>query len=234
MAADRYLCIETNQYDGKKVYVKGGLYPLPGSPPAAFFEATDLDIERPRNIVGYTDMDDTYYFGKGIAGWDDMRFPSTGINPPGQVSDPDRDANDGTFLFDKASTEIIMGIAQMPHSWEVGTVIYPHVHWGPIDTGGGDVVWKFDYDIANTNEAFAGSWSTNSIIAAAGIVTNMHLPDGFAPLDMSSYDFSCIIKWRLSRVGGNGSDTYDDDAKLYELDFHYKLDSLGSGRQFLK
>ncbi len=52
MAAQRYICIQDNQYDGVKVYFKDGFYELPGSPPAAFFTATTLDLERPRNLRG--------------------------------------------------------------------------------------------------------------------------------------------------------------------------------------
>ncbi len=51
MAATRYICLEDNQYDGKRSYKKDVLYELPGSPPSASFTATTLDTKRDANEV---------------------------------------------------------------------------------------------------------------------------------------------------------------------------------------
>ena len=51
---------------------------------------------------------------------------------------------------------------------------------------------------------------------------------------MSGHKLSCIIKWKVSRIGGDGTDTYAADAKLLEVDFHYQIGSIGSGEQFTK
>ena len=61
--------------------------------------------------------------------WDDLKFPATAINPPGQASDPDVEATSGLLLFAAAGTELVYALAQMPHHWEEGSDIKPHVHW---------------------------------------------------------------------------------------------------------
>lgn len=64
--------------------------------------------------------------------WDDLRFPAGNITPIGASGNPGvANADDkflGTLLFDKANTEKIHIVAQMPHCWKEGTAVEPHVH----------------------------------------------------------------------------------------------------------
>jgi len=167
--------------------------------------------------------------------WDDLRFPVQALNPPGAASDPDRDTDDGTFLFDKGSIETLMGVAQTPHSWKLESTLYPHVHWCPTDTDTGSVVWRFEYDIAKKNGTFSGSYTVTSTVRAAGGVAEKHLLTGFSGISMSGYDdISTIIKFRISRVGSDGSDDYDADARLLEFDIHYEMDATGSRQELTK
>jgi hypothetical protein len=204
------------------------------TPPAAYFASYGDDVKDFSSFNSYRDLDGTAYYGEDIVGWHDLRFPVQGINPPGAVSDPDRDTTDGTFLFDAGGTEVLAGVAQMPHEWKIGTLVYPHVHWSPTDGNGGNVYWRFEYDIANENDSFAGSYTTMNIQDASGEDANKNQEANFAPIDMSSYGLSCLIKWKLSRIGGDVLDTYAADAKLYEFDMHYCSDSFGSGKRDAK
>ena len=178
--------------------------------------------------------------GFGGVLWDDLRFPAQALNPAGAVNDADIDTADttfiGTLLFDAGSTEIIAGVAQMPHAWIEGSTISPHIHWAPTDATAGNVVWQFDYDIAAPNGTFSGSYTTSSITEAAGGSANGHQLAGFADIDMTGYTLSTIILWRISRIGGDASDTYGADARLFEFDIHYQLQSgaEGSRQEFIK
>ncbi|MDB4786310.1 hypothetical protein OAG36_01100 [bacterium] len=175
----------------------------------------------------------TLYYSEE-SNWDDLKFPATAINPPGAASDPDRDSADGTLLFDAGGTELVVGIAQLPHAWREGSPLRPHVHWAPTDANSGDVLWRFSYDIANVNGVFAGSYTDMDILAAADGNALKHQIKGFGDLYMSSYTLSCIIKWKLARIGGDGTDTYSADSRLLEFDIHYEADSVGSGLEFQK
>jgi hypothetical protein len=165
--------------------------------------------------------------------WEDLRFPAQGINPPGAASDPAVDTTDACLNFAKAATNIIAGVAQMPHSWADGTYIVPHIHWAPVATGGGNVLWRFGYSIADRNGVFPAE-TTIDRTAAAGTVAAKHLLTSFGTVDMAGKGVSTIIKWTLSRIGGDAADTLDNVAKLLELDFHYQIDSHGSGQELTK
>jgi hypothetical protein len=166
--------------------------------------------------------------------WDDLRFPVQAINPPGAASDPDRDSTDGTFLFDAGSTELLMGIAQMPHKWKEGTAIDPHVHWSPTNTNTGNVLWRFAYKIANIDGTFPALYTNIDILDAGSGTADTHQMAEFASVDMTGKTISAIIKWRLSRIGGDGTDTYNADAKLLEFDIHFELDRPGSREELTK
>jgi len=166
--------------------------------------------------------------------WDDLRFPSTGLNPAGQVSPPGIDSEDGGLLFDDNSTEIIAGFGQMPHSWKMGSTIKPHVHWQATNDNAGDVLWRLDYKIANAESAFPADWVSDDLVVSSIEDEDFQMVRGFTPIDMSGKTLSCVIKFRVKRVGGDELDTLTGDAKLLEFDLHYEIDSVASGKEFTK
>lgn len=183
----------------------------------------------------YVDGVTTHYYGQGEAdNWDDLRFPASSLNPPGSVSDADVDPNTGTLLFAAGSTEQICGIAQMPHSWHYETPVRPHIHWGPTTTGTGDVLWRLSYKYANVHGEFQATYRTIDSLAAAGGSATAHQLIGFGSINMTGMKLSTIILWTLQRIGGDASDTYAADARLIEVDFHYQINSVGSGQEFVK
>lgn len=171
--------------------------------------------------------------------WDDLRSPASGINPTGPAAPPGIDTNDGTLLFDAAGTEVVSVILQMPHSWKQGSDIKPHVHWTKSTSAAGNVYWRLEYQIASVNGVFPGSWTTlntttTSPVASDDNTADRHLISDFGTISMAGYTASCMLKCRVSRIGGDVLDTYGADAKLLEFDIHYLVDSLGSGGEFIK
>jgi hypothetical protein len=163
--------------------------------------------------------------------WEDLRFPAQGINPPGATSDPDKDG-DGLFLFDATGTEILSGVAQLPHAWAQGTSLHAHVHWSATDGNTGDVAWQLEYKVVPFGEAVPSSWST---LLATGEAKQEHCITEIAEVPVAaSAGVSALVLWRLSRAGGNPADTYGSDAKLYEFDFHYQVDAFGSDLEYSK
>ena len=192
---------------------------------------SSLVVGIPPNYLEITASGYLRIYGEGTV-WDDLRFPAQGINPPGQVSDPDLDITDGTWLFDNNSTEILMGIAQMAHNWREGSAIYPHIHWSPTNTDTGDVRWQLDYQIASFGGTFPGSWTTLNIDDPGDGTDDKYQVATFSAISMTGHTLSCMIKWKVSRIGG--SDTYNADAKFLEFDIHYEIDSFGSNEQYIK
>ncbi len=166
--------------------------------------------------------------------WDDLRFPAQAINPPGLPSDPARDSNDGTFLFNPTGIDLLMGIAQLPHSWSIGTPLRPHIHWSPIDVNTGSVFWRLEYQSASIDQAFPGSWTTLDITHAGSGTAEMHQVISLGSITTTGLGLSTIFKWRLSRQGDEASDTYTDQARLLEFDMHFEIDRPGSREEFEK
>lgn len=166
--------------------------------------------------------------------WEDLKFPVHSINPRGQVSDPDIDPTDGSLLFDHSSTEIIMGTAQIPHSWQEGTPLHPHIHWQETDTVIANVLWRFEYNIANMWESFSGSFTSIDMVGTSVGDANFHHVSAFQNINMGLKKLSCVMKWKLSRIGGDALDTYPYDVRLLEFDIHYMIGTVGSGLTYQK
>lgn len=166
--------------------------------------------------------------------WDDLRFPATAINPPGQVSDPDFDTTNGGYLFDGASTETIFMIGQLPHGYKEATDLYPHVHWQKTTSASGNVFWRLSYKWARIAEVMDAGFTDidqTSVMAATpdNDTTNEHLMSAFAAIDGTGTQISDMLVMKLSRMGGEASDTYNGaDARLLEFDIHYEINSFGS------
>ncbi len=168
-------------------------------------------------------------------GWDDLRFPSQGINPTGAAASATRETAVGLLSFSGTVDNFIAGVAQMPHSWRAGTSIRPHVHLVPINAASGvNTRWKFEYNRANNNENFENafdSWTELDTITVANPnnAQALLLPSGFGDLDMTGFRESCIILWRLSRLAA--SDAADDDTGAWylgEFDIHYRVGKPGT------
>ena len=130
---------------------------------------------------------------------------------------------------------------QLPHSYMEGTRIYPHLHWAPKTSTTGNVEWNLDYSWVNYNsvtpEVFPGI--TTSIVVATGPFTaNTHLitslTAGNAGIVGTGKKISSILICRIWRNSADTQDTYEADAGLLFLDFHYQLDTFGSREEYVK
>jgi len=181
--------------------------------------------------------------------WDDMRIPvySTkvgGSKEPGwgQLKD-DGSGSQGvfTYLFDDSTEEELYFAVQMPHSWKFGTDISPHVHWTPTVNGGaGEVVsWGMEYTLSDIGGVYGNTSIiyTYETIPGGDLVADTHYLSEFPHIDMSGIDsVSAMLICRVFRdaTGAGGTDDYGDDAALFEIDFHYQIDSLGSQLEYIK
>lgn len=171
--------------------------------------------------------------------WDDLRAPATGLNPPGAVSDPDRDSTTGHWLFDKNSTETIIAIFQFPHNWVEGTDINVHIHW--IKEAISTVVWELEYKWYNVNGVYPASYTTlttSSVtphdFGAVSPPVNVPVISSFSTIAGTGKTISSTVEARISRLGGDGSDNYDQDARFAEVDIHILRSGHGSEGAFIR
>lgn len=182
-------------------------------------------------------------------GYDDLRVPLTSVkipteNAPGFSQVKSNGAGStGVFAyaFDNATEESVYFAVQMPHAWDEGTTIYPHVHWSPAvnGTAGQKVAWGLEYSFG----AVSGAMGTTTLIygdtpigyTAGGIPTaGTHYKTNIGSgIDMSSITtVSAMLLCRLFRdAGATGAGMTDDlaqDAHCFEFDFHYLRRDNGS------
>lgn len=167
--------------------------------------------------------------------WDDLRFPSQGLNPPGAASDPARNTNDGFLEFSDSAVNTIAGLAQLPHSWKEGTYIYPHIHAGPKTNAGGNAVWQLEYQWIATSGQFVSANISTHIYIDVGTVPNINTIHNVptSGVSGSGMKISSLFWWKLSRMGDNTSDD-GPVIKFYEFDIHYEKETFGSDKIYTK
>jgi hypothetical protein len=151
-------------------------------------------------------------------------------------------SSQGVFLlmFSASTEQELYFTIQLPHSYKVGSTLYPHVHWTtrlgtPIGT---DVVWGLEY----TATAISGNFSNTTIITANSVIpsigtpsgTGQHLITSLGTINGSSLGISTILICRLFRAATNGSDSFANETGLLSFDIHYEQDTEGSRQEFIK
>ncbi|HPE55410.1 MAG TPA: hypothetical protein P5514_04085 [Bacteroidales bacterium] len=179
------------------------------------------------------------YSGDAIV-WDDARVPVTATTRGGS-RDPDiskfKDNGSGSqgvfiYYFSAYSEEELYFTLQLPHSYKPGSDLEPHVHWVPSNTsGGGDnVSWGLEYVWGNVNEDFP---TNTTIITGTSAVPTSYKQTicDLGTIDGTGKKRSSMLVCRIYR-NVNGSDDYNSDAGLLEIDFHFQKDSEGTTTEY--
>jgi hypothetical protein len=193
----------------------------------------DIDGNGHLTLIGDATVYEDFQVAPGDAG-------RLGFSDPGWVKVKDNGAGStGVYAlgFDSNLDQEVFFSIELPHSWEEGDGICPHVHWIPPDATGGDegVTWGLEYSWANEG-VINGSGSpvvfgNTTIILAPDVDTftaDEHRVIDFAEIDGSGKLISSVVLCRLFRDVSDGDDDYGSDAILVNIDIHFKRDSLGS------
>jgi len=144
--------------------------------------------------------------------------------------------------FENGKEQDIVFTVQMPHAWKEGITIYPHVHWTvSTDVGTSTVKWGLEYTWPNAGKVFSATTiiSGDTPVAEFGEVkafehTITPLGGIIATVDDEKKTLSSMLVCRLFRNSSAGTDTYNYDAGLFEIDFHYQIDNDGSNAEYTK
>jgi hypothetical protein len=148
----------------------------------------------------------------------------------------------GVFLWMFSATieQELYFTVQIPHSYKVGTSLYPHVHW-TTKTGtpsGTDVVWGLEYSAVAIGGSFPNTsiLTANSVISAVGTPTGtgQHLITSLGAISGTGFGISTILVCRVYRVATDVNDTFANEAGILGIDFHYEMDTQGSRTEFVK
>lgn len=130
---------------------------------------------------------------------------------------------------------------QMKHTWKIGTVIYPHIHWVQKENNTPNFLIQYRWQVnwwatttawtnypMTTNAYTYTSWSLNQITHNSGIT-----PPVWAWL-------SDIIQFRIIRDNDNDSwefawtDAYTQTVNIMFVDIHIEQDTFGSREEYSK
>jgi len=189
----------------------------------------------------YIESDGSLSYEGTATRWDDLkvnvsRLTSHGAKPPGMNDVIDAGAGPGLFLywFDKSNEEELFFTVQMPHGWKEGSTIKPHVHW-IANNGSGNVEWALEYVWANVNDVFSTTTTTlSSDTPISAYADYKHMLTSLGDMDGTGKTLSSIILCRIFRKADSANDTFDRDAGLLQIDFHYQIDADGSREILVK
>lgn len=167
--------------------------------------------------------------------WDDLQVQVSGVRLPA-ASAPTYTSYKGTEIltFGKTGTNTIHFNAQVPHRYKQGTDLEFHIHLAYPNNGAGGTVWSMTYSWANINGNFPGVTTTTKTITSPEVTDRHQLGKIVSSISASTMTISSILLCSLSRLGGDGEDTYDNDIYLVGLDFHYQIDGFGSREEASK
>ena len=171
--------------------------------------------------------------------WNDLVIPAQGINLSGTPAPPTPDTallGDGCLLFSNTVENNVAVQFQMPHDWCEGTDIHLHMHWCKTTADTGTVLWDAKWSVAKVGTVFPAmsAYATASVEVANADTADLHAISEWAAISMTGNTLSTIVKVVMRRDATNGSDTYDQNAKLLGIDVHYQIDAPGSLQELLK
>ena len=164
-----------------------------------------------------------------------MSFDKILVDPPGSINAPTIDQYTGELLFSKSATNIIAGGGQIRAGWRLNTNITPSIFirstiaTDPLSNP--DIYWLLEYKWYNVLEVLPVSYTS------VYLTTTLPVHIGGRPLN-TRFDFpeidgtgkivASVFQWRLSRLGGNILDTYNDDCVLMHFNIRFRQYRLGS------
>jgi hypothetical protein len=122
---------------------------------------------------------------------------------------------------------------QLPHSYQLNSILHPHIHWSPSTNETGNVKWLLEYSWTDINGIFTGP-TTISGIGSTEDNQWKHIYTDFPDISGAGSGMSSMLMCRLYRRPTDSDDTYDGDAAFLEFDFHYIKDTYGSQNETSK
>lgn len=221
----------------------------------ALFFALSINVKAQEvklNTNMVVESDGTLRMDGAATVWDDlMVFPDAttrgGSKMPewggtGAVAFKKNGSSQGVFLwmFSSITEQELYFTIQLPHSYKVGTAIYPHIHWTtatstPTRT---NVAWGLEYSVI----AFGGTFPNTSTLTSNTVISDIatisgvgqHLITSLGTISGTNLGISTVLVCRIYRNVTASADTFNDEAGLLGFDIHYEKDTQGSRTEYAK
>jgi hypothetical protein len=185
------------------------------------------------------EKDGTIVFNGTTTVWEDYVTPINRATFGGASNDPaptklfdDGAGSAGIWALVFSNGDEVIITAQLPHSWKVGSTIYPHIHFmttsdvSPSDNFG----IEFEYSWVDRDGDFPANTTLTTIDIPTGVNTNnMHQLGNItvAGVDGSGHNMESLLLIRIKRIAADADD-YGDGVAIMDFDIHYEKDTVGS------
>lgn len=142
----------------------------------------------------------------------------------------------GTFLggisvwkFPSNSIKELWLNFHIDHDYKQGSLMFPHIHWCPVDTGAGVVRWGIEYTAAKGHgqQTFPVTQTIYLEQAASGIANRHQITETSVGIDFG-IEVDAVIMVRVFRDATHVNDTYAGDAVGLFCDLHYESHRLNT------
>lgn len=185
--------------------------------------------------------------------WDDEKFPLIGQGIDTTTGRHGMNYYNGVVFFANnarytvnAINEVVSMNSQMPHKWNTGSAIKPHIHW--LQQHATNIPnWLLGYEIKQKGATLSLETDfsnmtlltiqSNAFTYTSGVLEQI---SGFGEIDMTGYGISDNIHYCLWRDTANASGEFSgaDPSSLTEyireFDVHFEIDSRGSRQEYVK
>lgn len=163
--------------------------------------------------------------------WDDLRIAGSARTTGANAAALANVNSTGIYAWRFTNGKELFFGAQLPHRYQIGAPLKPHVHWLADTTEIYTGTWTLDYLWANPTQATPISDKITLTGAISGAKTAL-VPQ-ITALDSAAmnqaYGISALFLCRLALTLSAGTGIY-----LLEFDFHHESDSLGSVAEYTK
>ncbi len=132
--------------------------------------------------------------------------------------------------FNGASiTEIIYTSFHTPVDWSEGTDFNIHIHWAPVNTDAGTVVWQMTYDAvaSNANEVISNVGDTMYVLDDAEGIQDELLESPNMTISGTNIVPEDTMGITIFRDPTHGDDDYTSEASLVWIEIEYTSDKFG-------
>lgn len=145
----------------------------------------------------------------------------------------------GIYLYEFTPTDTLEVFSNfhIPHSYKLGSMIYPHVHFSVTSNNTGVVRWVFEYTVANRRDGAATNYTfgaTSSIAVDFTVPSNSayshfvcEAPD-LGGIAGTNLDVDGMILMRIYREGAHVNDTFPDSVWGITADVHIEVDKAST------
>lgn len=166
-----------------------------------------------------------------MANWDDLRIAASARSTGPNAASLANVNGSGIYAWRFTNGKELFFDAQLPHSYQIGSPLKPHVHFLPESSETYTGTWTFEYLWCNPLQVSPIS-SKVTLTGAIGGAKTAWVPQviGMNSAAMNqAFDLSCLFLCRLALALSAGSGVF-----LLGFDFHYEQDSIGSVSEFAK